>query len=57
MDAFKARARELLMGGLDANEFEYDQPMDLPGSYKTLKKSIKNPPITHSKRPYANYMK
>jgi hypothetical protein len=57
MENFKSKARDILLGSVECNEFEYDAPMDLPGSYKALKKNIKNPPITHSKRPYANYMK
>lgn len=54
MDEFKRNAVDML---LNANETEYETPLDLPGAYKVLKGLIKNPVIVHSKRPNKGYMK
>ena len=54
MEHFKGRAREVLLNEYD---LEYENALDLPGAYKALKGILKNPPVVHSKRPLANYMK
>ena len=64
---FKRKALEVLVINKipDENQVEennllqqdYDNALDLPTAYKSLKSIVKNPIIVHSKRPKANYMK
>lgn len=48
------RAADIL---LQDNELEYETHLGLPGAYKALKMLVHKPPIVHSKKPNANYMK